>query len=406
MFGRLVRGVRGQSLLAVSATGCGVALGMNNSESPAMADAKKKVDTKEFLMVPLSEDKTPKSSIEFDTSAPMKERMKAMVFRVQDEICSGLEAIDGTKFREDKWERPGHGGGGRSRVIQDGIVFEKAGVNVSVVHGELGNAAAAAMRSQGRDLAQNKSLPFFATGVSLVLHPRNPMAPTMHLNYRYFEVETGKVDAEGKPKTLSWFGGGADLTPSYLFEEDARHFHAVYKTVLDKTDKTYYAKMKETCDKYFYIPHRQEGRGIGGIFYDDMEEDKEKHFQMARQCANAALDAYAPILLKRKDMPFTEDQKKWQQVRRGRYVEFNVMYDRGTKFGLNVPGSRIESILMSLPLTARWEYMNVPKPGSWEDRTLQVLKKPVDWLDVDAVNLETLSTKELLQEIARRSEKN
>ncbi|CAK4639200.1 unnamed protein product [Aphanomyces euteiches] len=140
-----------------------------------MADAKKKVDTKEFLMVPLSEDKTPKSSIEFDTSAPMKERMKAMVFRVQDEICSGLEAIDGTKFREDKWERPGHGGGGRSRVIQDGIVFEKAGVNVSVVHGELGNAAAAAMRSQGRDLAQNKSLPFFATGVSLVLHPRNPM---------------------------------------------------------------------------------------------------------------------------------------------------------------------------------------------------------------------------------------
>ncbi|ETW08602.1 hypothetical protein H310_01146 [Aphanomyces invadans] len=404
MFGRIARGVRSHAMLGTSVTSCGVALGRYNSQSPTLLDTKK-VDASEFLYVPLSKDKTPADSIEFDKTAPMKDRMKAMIFRVQDEICAGMEDIDGTKFRQDEWERPGHGGGGRSRVIQDGNVFEKGGVNVSVIHGELGKAAATQMRAQGRDLAAEKSLPFFACGVSLVLHPRNPMAPTMHLNYRYFEVETGKLDAEGKPKKLSWFGGGADLTPAYLFEEDARHFHAVYKTVLDKTDKSYYPKMKATCDKYFYIPHRQEGRGVGGIFFDDMEENQEVTFQMARQCANAAVDAYGPILRRRKDMPFTQEQKEWQQIRRGRYVEFNIMYDRGTKFGLNVPGSRIESIMMSLPLTARWEYMHAPKAGSWEARTLEVLKNPVDWLDVDAVNLETLSTKELLAEIARRSEK-
>ncbi|KAF0701133.1 Aste57867_8356 [Aphanomyces stellatus] len=403
MFGRLVRGVRGQAVLAATASGCGLIMGVHNSQSPSLSDSKKKVDPKEFLFVPLSKDKTPSNSVEFDTTQPMKKRMEAMVLRVQDEICSGLEEIDGTKFRTDEWVKPDNGGGGRSRVIQDGNVFEKAGVNVSVVQGELGKAAVTAMRAQGRDLTVEKPLPFFACGVSVVIHPRNPMAPTMHLNYRYFEVESGKLDADGKPKRLSWFGGGADLTPSYLFEEDARHFHAVYKTILDKTDKSYYPKMKATCDKYFYIPHRQEGRGIGGFFYDDMEGKQEETFQMARNCANATMDAYGPILRKRINLPFTEDQKKWQQVRRGRYVEFNVMYDRGTKFGLNVPGSRIESILMSLPLTARWEYMNVPKPNSWEERTLNVLKNPVDWLDVDAVDLETLSTKDLLEEIARRS---
>ncbi|ETV89360.1 hypothetical protein H257_00672 [Aphanomyces astaci] len=405
MFGRIARSVRGQALLGTSATGCGVALGMYNSQSPTLLDTKKnKVDASEFLYVPLSKDKTPPTSIEFDTTAPMKERMKAMIFRVQDEICAGMTAIDGTEFRQDEWERPGNGGGGRSRVIQDSKVFEKAGVNVSVIHGELGKAAATQMRAQGRDLNAEKALPFFACGVSLVLHPRNPLAPTMHLNYRYFEVETGKIGADGKPKKLSWFGGGADLTPSYLFEEDARHFHAVYKTILDKTDKSYYPKMKATCDKYFYIPHRQEGRGVGGFFFDDMEDNQEATFQMARQCANATVDAYGPILRRRIHLPFTQEQKDWQQIRRGRYVEFNVMYDRGTKFGLNVPGSRIESILMSLPLTARWEYMHTPKPDSWEARTLEVLKNPVDWLDVDAVDLQTLSTKELLKEIARRSE--
>ncbi|KAF4038554.1 Coproporphyrinogen III oxidase [Phytophthora infestans] len=174
------------------------------------------------------------------------------------------------------------------------------------------------------------------------MHPRNPIAPTIHLNYRYFEIEVGK-DEQGKPKKIGWFGGGADLAPSFLFEEDARHFHAVYKMQLDKRDPT--------C--------------------------------VSESCANSMLDAYVPILKLRKDMPFTEEQKEWQQIRRGRYVEFNIMYDRGTKFGLLTPGSRVESIMMSLPLTARWEYMHSPKEDSWEGKTYEVLKHPVDWMKVE-----------------------
>lgn len=238
-------------------------------------------------------------------------------------------------------------------------MFEKAGVAVSIVHGSLPPAATKQMKARGKDLEEDKHLPFYACGVSLVMHPRNPMAPTIHLNYRYFEVESGRVDAAGEPIMLAWFGGGADLTPSYLFEEDARHFHAVYKTLLDKRDPALYSAWKDACDKYFYIPHRHEGRGVGGFFYDDLDDTSEATFQMVRSLSNAMLDSYVPILHRRKDLPFTQQQKEWQQLRRGRYVEFNVMYDRGTKFGLATPGSRIESILMSLPLTARWEYMNV-----------------------------------------------
>lgn len=318
-----------------------------------------KVPAQKFLYRNLTPDQAPKDSIEFNTSAPMRERMEAMILRVQDEICAGIEAVDGMKFQTDSWEREGHGGGGRSRVLQDGKVFEKAGVGVSIVHGVLPPAAQKQMRSRGKNLEEGKDLPFYACGISLVMHPRNPMAPTIHLNYRYFEVETGRKNpVTGQPETLSWFGGGADLTPSYLFEEDARHFHAVYKTILDTRDPTWYPTMKKACDGYFYIPHRQESRGIGGFFFDDLEDTSEKTFQTIRKCANAMLDSYVPILQKRKDMPFTLEQKNWQQIRRGRYVEFNVMYDRGTKFGLATPGSRIESILMSLPLTARWEYMH------------------------------------------------
>ncbi|GLE03936.1 hypothetical protein PINS_up012847 [Pythium insidiosum] len=260
------------------------------------------------------------------------------------------------------------------------------------------------MRARGKPLEEGKSLPFYACGISLVMHPRNPMAPTIHLNYRFFEVETGRLDKNGQPEKIAWFGGGADLTPSFLFEDDARHFHAVYKVQLDKRDPTWYDKMKKACDEYFYIPHRKEGRGIGGFFFDDLEDTSEETFQTIRRCANSMLDSYVPILERRKDMPFTQKQKEWQQIRRGRYVEFNVMYDRGTKFGLATPGSRIESILMSLPLTARWEYMHQPEEGSWEARTLDVLKNPKDWLDVPAVDLEKMSTADLLQEIARRSE--
>ncbi|CEG44765.1 coproporphyrinogen iii oxidase [Plasmopara halstedii] len=362
------------------------------------------VPASEFLYKPLSEDKTSKSSIEFNTKAPLPKRMEALILRVQDEICAGIEALDGKKFIEDKWEREGHGGGGRSRVLQDGNVFEKAGVGISIIHGTLPPAAAKEMTARGKELKAGVDLPFYACGVSLVMHPHNPMAPTIHLNFRYFEVETGLFDDAGNSKKIGWFGGGADLTPSYLFEEDARHFHAVYKTQLDKRDAAIYPKWKKACDEYFYIPHRQECRGIGGFFFDDLTDTSEDNFQMIRNCANSMLDAYVPILEKRKDMPYTQQQKEWQQIRRGRYVEFNIMYDRGTKFGLLTPGSRVESILMSLPLTARWEYMNKPAPGSWEERTLEVLKDPVDWLDVPRVDLETLSTNELLKELARRSE--
>ncbi|KAG3193838.1 Oxygen-dependent coproporphyrinogen-III oxidase [Phytophthora cactorum] len=420
------------------------ALGATYLSQQESSRCKGSVPTSEFLYQPLSEDKTPKSSIEFDSKEPLPKRMEALIMRVQDEICAGIEAVDGKKFHEDKWEREGHGGGGRSRILQDGNVFEKAGVGVSIIHGKLPPAAVKQMTARGKDLKEGAELPFYACGVSLVMHPHNPMAPTIHLNYRYFEVETGYLDKDGKPKKIGWFGGGADLTPSYLFEEDARHFHAVYKTQLDKRDPAIYPKWKKACDEYFYIPHRQEGRGIGGFFFDDLMDTSEENFQMIRSCANSMLDAYVPILKKRKDMPFTKQQKEWQQIRRGRYVEFNIMYDRGTKFGLltpgsrdmpftkqqkewqqirrgryvefNImydrgtkfglltPGSRVESILMSLPLTARWEYMHQPAPGSWEEKTLKVLKNPVDWLNVPAVDLETLSTGELLKELARRSE--
>lgn len=398
----------GSSTLVAAATTSVFIAGTYAGNSSATCESKSSVDPHAFLLRPLTE-RDPKkdreeNAIEFDTNAPMRERMEHLIFRVQKEIVEGMEEIDGKKFKTEEWEREGHGGGGRSKVLQDGNVFEKGGVNVSVVHGLLPPAAIEQMRARGKDVEPNKALPFYACGISLVIHPKNPMAPTIHLNYRYFELETGRLDEEGKPTKLAWFGGGADLTPSYVFDEDARHFHAVYKIALDKHDPAYYPEMKETCDKYFYIPHRKESRGIGGFFFDDMDDDHEKVFQMIRSCSSSMLDSYVPIMLRRKDMPFTELQKQWQQLRRGRYVEFNVMYDRGTKFGLRTPGSRVESILMSLPLTARWEYNQKPTPGSWEDRSLHIMKNPVDWLNVPEVDLEEFSTSDLLKEIARRSE--
>lgn len=223
-----------------------------------------------------------------------------------------------------------------------------------------------------------ESLEFFAAGLSMVLHPKNPMAPTVHLNYRYFET----ANADGTPNAW-WFGGGTDLTPSYLFDEDVIHFHRTIKDACDAHDKTYYARFKEWCDKYFYVSHRGETRGVGGIFFDDLDEtekDQEALFSFAQSCLNAFLPSYVPIIEKRKDMPFTEKEKAWQQLRRGRYVEFNLVHDRGTSFGLNTPGSRVESILMSLPLTARWQYMHAPEKGSREERMLSVLKEPKEWV--------------------------
>ena len=258
----------------------------------------------------------------------MREKMADLARDTQAEITAAIADLDGTDFREDTWERPG-GGGGWSRVLQDGRVFEKAGVNVSVVHGELSEQAAHAMRAK-RDLPGGDRR-FFATGISLVLHPHNPFCPTVHANYRYFELGDGEA---------RWFGGGADLTPSYVNVEDARHFHQTLKAACDRHDPTYYPRFKRWADDYFHIVHRGERRGVGGIFFDDLEPTAERGqdalFAFVRDCAGAFLPAYLPIAERRHDTPHTEAHRAWQGMRRGRYVEFNLVYDRGTVFGLRI----------------------------------------------------------------------
>jgi coproporphyrinogen III oxidase len=221
-------------------------------------------------------------------------------------------------------------------------------------------------------------VPFFAAGISSVLHPKNPFAPTLHFNYRYFETDAPK-DAPGAPRQW-WFGGGTDLTPAYIFEEDVKHFHTVQKAACDKFDPSFYPRFKKWCDDYFYIKHRDERRGLGGIFFDDLNDyDQEMLLSFATECANSVVDAYLPIIEKRKDLPFTDQNKAWQQLRRGRYVEFNLVYDRGTTFGLKT-GGRIESILVSLPLTARWEYDHKPEEGSEEWKLLDACINPKEWI--------------------------
>ena len=304
----------------------------------------------------------------------MRLKMEKLCVDLQVQFCRQLERFENKKFRVDRWTRK-EGGGGISCVLQDGKTFEKAGVNVSVVHGSLPPAAVAQMRSRGKDFVDGKNLPFYAVGISCVIHPVNPMVPTIHFNYRYFEV------SDGSGKTVSWFGGGTDLTPYYLNVEDAQHFHSVLKKACDSSDPSYYPKYKKWCDNYFHIPHRGERRGIGGIFFDDLESSsKEDCFRFVSACADSVIPSYIPLVEKHNSDPYSEANKQWQQLRRGRYTEFNLVYDRGTKFGLQTPEARIESILVSLPLTARWEYMHQPIPGSPEDQLLQVLKNPKDWI--------------------------
>ena len=289
----------------------------------------------------------------------LKLRMMEFIQQLQDEICGGLERLDGkSRFREDRWERAG-GGGGRTRVLEDGAVLEKAGVNTSVVFGELEEAFAKRLQGQGRQ--------FWAGGLSLVLHPRNPYVPTVHANFRF--IHQGDK---------AWFGGGADLTPYYLFEEDAAHFHRTLKAACDKHDAAYYPHFKETCDKYFHLRHRDETRGVGGIFFEDLGGDLEREFEFVKDAGRAFLPAYLPIAELRKGTPYGEPQRFWQEVRRGRYVEFNLVYDRGTIFGLETRG-RTESILMSLPPQARWRYEHHPVPGSHEAKLVEVLRQPRDW---------------------------
>ncbi|MFW5659503.1 MAG: oxygen-dependent coproporphyrinogen oxidase [Bacteroidota bacterium] len=291
---------------------------------------------------------------------------------LQDEICAELEAIDGqAQFIEDKWQRPG-GGGGKTRVMADGKVFEKGGVNTSIVHGELPEPI---KKQFGVAEAW-----FYATGISLVIHPENPHVPTTHANYRYFELYD---KAEGEPVD-AWVGGGADLTPYYLYEEDAVHFHAQQKAACDAHDPALYPDFKQRCDDYFYNAHRKEGRGIGGIFYDYCRAtaDRDMHWWLAfsQSAGNAFLKSFAPIVRKRKDTLFTPEQRDWQEHRRGRYVEFNLVYDRGTVFGLQTNG-RTESILMSMPPLARWEYGYEPEPNSPEAELTTTFLKPQDWVN-------------------------
>lgn len=298
----------------------------------------------------------------------MRERAQAFVSRLQDEICAALEAVDGVgRFREDRWERPG-GGGGRSRVLEEGAVLEKAGVNVSAVWGEVPEVVKPQMPGDG-DV-------FFATGVSLVLHPKNPHAPTTHANFRY--LERGSV---------GWFGGGADLTPYVLYEEDARHFHTVLAAACEagppEAPGARYRRFKEWCDRYFWNTHREEARGIGGLFFDHLRPEEGGSIDALeafwRSVGEAFLPAYLPILERRKDMAHDESLRRWQLVRRGRYVEFNLLHDRGTKFGLQTNG-RIESILMSLPPLVRWDYDVQVVPGSPEEALIEVLRRPRAWV--------------------------
>jgi coproporphyrinogen III oxidase len=293
---------------------------------------------------------------------PLRTRAEEFFRKMQDEITAALEILDGgEKFFQETWERPG-GGGGRTRIMQEGAIFEKAGVNFSAVHGE----------SPESILNSEQKLTFFATGISLVLHPRSPKIPTVHANFRYFEQSNGQA----------WFGGGMDLTPYYLDEEDAVHFHRTLKTSCDKHDPFHYPRFKKWCDEYFFIKHRAETRGIGGIFFDNLSANDVREqgnvFAFVQDAAHSFLPAYIPIVEKHKDEHFTESEKHWQLLRRGRYVEFNLVYDRGTRFGLETNG-RTESILMSLPTVARWEYDVHPAIGSPEVRLVEVLQHPREW---------------------------
>ncbi|XP_001380630.1 oxygen-dependent coproporphyrinogen-III oxidase, mitochondrial [Monodelphis domestica] len=306
----------------------------------------------------------------------MKTQMELLIMETQSQVCQALAQLDrGATFAVDRWERK-EGGGGISCVLQDGHIFEKAGVSVSVVHGVLSEEAEKQMRSRGKKFkTKNGQLPFCAMGVSSVIHPKNPHVPTIHFNYRYFEIE----EADGTRQW--WFGGGCDLTPTYLNKEDAVHFHQTLKDACDQHDPGFYPKFKKWCDDYFFIKHRGERRGIGGIFFDDLDSpSKEDIFRFVQSCARAFIPSYIPLVKKHCNDPFTPQEKHWQQLRRGRYVEFNLLYDRGTKFGLFTPGSRIESILMSMPLTARWEYMHAPSENSREAEILEVLSHPKDWV--------------------------
>ena len=300
----------------------------------------------------------------------MKDQFYTYIQNLQETITKALEKEDGgASFKEDIWKRK-EGGGGRSRIIENGATIEKGGVNISAVHGPLPNSMQAYFNVGKVD--------FFACGLSIVIHPKNPMAPTVHANCRYFEMyDTNKNCVD------QWFGGGLDLTPYYLFNEDTLHFHEQCKKACDLHHPDFYNTFKEKCDTYFYNKHREEARGVGGLFFDYLKANEtftiKDRYDFTTTIGNSFIEAYIPILNKRKNLDFTPENRTWQEIRRGRYVEFNLVHDKGTLFGLKTNG-RMESILMSLPPTVQWRYDYHPKQGSKEEELLNILKNPKNWI--------------------------
>lgn len=300
----------------------------------------------------------------------MRDKFYRYIQHLQNTITAALEEVDGeATFQQHLWQRPG-GGGGQTRVLQNGAVFEKGGVNSSKVHGALPQSM--------QHYFNVTEARFFACGLSLVLHPKNPMVPTIHANWRYFEIYNNRATL-----TDQWFGGGQDLTPYYLFEEDAIHFHTICKKACDAHHPQFYPTYKKQCDTYFWNAHRNEARGIGGLFFDRCKPTDqmpiEAWYHFVTDLGNSFLKAYLPIVLKRKAMPYTQEQRNWQEIRRGRYVEFNLIHDKGTLFGLRTNG-RTESILMSLPPRVQWQYNHQPQKGSEEEKLIQVLQTPKAWV--------------------------
>ena len=300
----------------------------------------------------------------------MRDRFNRYIEKLQDKVTSKLTDLDGVAaFKEDVWEREG-GGGGRTRVIENGAVFEKAGVNISAVHGKLPESM--------KIFFKVKTGQFFACGLSLVIHPKNPFVPTVHANWRYFELYNSKGEIQDQ-----WFGGGQDLTPYYLFEEDARHFHQVCKKACDLFDEDFYYIYKKKCDQYFWNTHRDEARGVGGLFFDYLRPNEkfniENWYDFVTEVGDNFLEAYLPLVERRKNTDYSAAQRAWQEIRRGRYVEFNLIHDKGTMFGLKTNG-RIESILMSLPPRVQWHYNHQTKANSPEEELINVLKNPREWV--------------------------
>ncbi len=303
----------------------------------------------------------------------MRELMEEWVNSSQQKICDALGSINQKPCESHPWKSQEGDGRGSANVFKEGVFLEKGGVNVSTISGKIFGNMLNTLSEKQKNNADK--LNYFATGMSIVLHPFSPIVPTIHSNYRYFEIK------DENDQVISWyFGGGSDLTPYYLYEEDIIHFHQVLKVACDKTELGLYEKLKKEADDYFYLPHRKEHRGIGGIFALQMKEKpQEQIYHWVQNCCNAFLESYLPIVERRIHIPFTENQKKWQLIRRGRYVEFNLLYDVGTEFGLK-SGRNTENILMSLPPGVSWEFNHHPLPGSPEEKLLNVIKNPRSWI--------------------------